>query len=80
MKNLFTFAFTASFMVGGITASAQTQYTILNDFTSKLTNADFTADSPLSGIEKLCTYDYDMPDTGAGAGATGKFGLQTITG
>lgn len=80
MKNLFTFAFTASFMVGGITASAQTQYTILNDFTSKLTNADFTADSPLSGIEKLCTYDYDMPDAGAGAGATGKFGLQTITG
>lgn len=80
MKNLFTFAFTASFMVGGITASAQTQYTILNDFTSKLTNADFSADSPLSGIEKLCTYDYDMPDAGAGAGATGKFGLQSITG
>lgn len=80
MKNLFTFAFTASFMVGGITASAQTQYTILNDLTSKLTNADFTADSPLSGIEKLATYDYDMPDAGAGAGATGKFGLQAITG
>lgn len=80
MKNLFTFAFTASFMVGGITASAQTQYTILNDFTSKLTNADFSADSPLSGIEKLATYDYDMPDAGAGAGGTGKFGLQSITG
>lgn len=80
MKNLFTFAFTASFMVGGITASAQTQYTILNDFTSKLTNADFSADSPLSGIEKLATYDYDMPDNGAGAGGTGKFGLQAITG
>lgn len=80
MKNLFTFAFTASFMVGGITASAQTQYTILNDFTSKLTNADFSADSPLSGIEKLATYDYDMPDNGAGAGGTGRFGLQAITG
>lgn len=80
MNNLFTFAFTASFMVGGITASAQTEYKVLNDFTNKLTNADFMADSPLSGIEKLATYDYDMPDQGAGADGVGRFGLQAITG
>lgn len=80
MKNLFSIFFTASCVLGGVTAQAQ-QYTILEDLTSKkLTNADFKADAPLSGIEKLCTYDYDMPDNGAGSDGTGKFGLQPITG
>ena len=79
MKNLFSIFFSASFVLGGVTAVAQ-QYTIIEDLTSKLTNADFKADAPLSGIEKLCTYDYDMPDAGAGAGETSKFGLQPITG
>lgn len=81
MKNLFSIFFTASCVLGGVTAQAQQQYTILEDLTSKkLTNADFKADAPLSGIEKLCTYDYDMPDNGAGSDGTGKFGLQPITG
>lgn len=81
MKNLFSIFFTASCVLGGVTAQAQQQYTILEDLTSKkLTNADFKADAPLSGIEKLCTYDYDMPDNGAGSDGSGKFGLQPITG
>ncbi len=79
MKNLFSIFFSASFMLGGVTAVAQ-QYTIIEDLTSKLTNADFKADAPLSGIEKVCTYDYDMPDNGAGSDGVGKFGLQPITG
>ena len=81
MKNLFSIFFTASCVLGGVTAQAQQQYTILEDLTSKkLTNANFKADTPLSGIEKLCTYDYDMPDNGAGSDGSGKFGLQPITG
>lgn len=81
MKNLFSIFFTASCVLGGVTAQAQQQYTILEDLTSKkLTNADFKADTPLSDIEKLCTYDYDMPDNGAGSDGSGKFGLQLITG
>ena len=80
MKNLFSIFFTASCVLGGVTAQAQ-QYTILEDLTSKkLTNANFKADAPLSGIEQLYTYDKDMPDNGAGSDGTSKFGLQPITG
>lgn len=78
MKNLFTFAFTASFMLGVSTVSAQTEYTVIRNI--PLTNADFTADAPLSGIERIYTYDRDMPDAGAGADGIGRFGLQPITG
>lgn len=80
MKNLFSIFFTASCVLGGVTTQAQ-QYTILEDLTSKkLTNADFKADKPLSDIDQICTYDYNMSDNGAGADGTGKFGLQPVTG
>ena len=80
MKNLFSIFFTASCVLGGVTAQAQ-QYTILEDLTSKkLTNADFKADAPLSGIDQVCTYDYNLTDNGAGSDGVGKFGLQPVTG
>lgn len=79
MKKIFTLALSAM-MLGGVNLSAQTQYTVLEDLTSKLKNADFSADAPVSGLEKICTYDYDMSDAGAGAGGVQMFGLQPITG
>lgn len=79
MKKIFTLALSAM-MLGGVNLSAQKNYTVLEDLTSKIQNADFSADAPVSGIEKICTYNYDMPDAGAGAGETGLFGLQPVTG
>lgn len=78
MKNLFTYAFTASFMLGSGVVSAQTQYTPIR--TVQLVNADFTADQPLAGISNLYTYSKDMADAGLGAGGADRFGLQAITG
>ena len=51
---------------------------ILSDLTSKLTNADFSADAPVTAT--IATYDYNMPDDGAGAGGEGLFGQQPVTG
>ena len=54
------------------------QYTILEDMTSKIQNADFTADSPVTTT--IYTYDYNMADAGAGAGGSDLFGQQAVTG
>lgn len=79
MKKIFTLALSAM-MLGGVNLSAQEKYTILEDLTSKIQNADFSADTPVSGVEKICTYNYDMTDPGLGAGGAQIFGLQPITG
>ncbi len=64
-------------LLGGmaVTASAQT---VVADLTSKLTNADFMADSPVQST--VYTYDYNMTDAGLGAGGTELFGMQPVTG
>ena len=79
MKKIFTLALSAM-MLGGVNLSAQKNYTVLEDLTSKIQNADFSADTPVSGLEKICTYNYDMTDPGLGAGGVQIFGLQPITG
>lgn len=81
MKKLFTFALTAAMMLGGGEASAQ-EYTILENLTNKIQNADFSADEAVSGIEKICTYDYDMSNVTVGESdvTLGRFGLQAVTG
>ena len=71
-------------MTMGLSAQSVDDYTKITNLTStKLTNADFTADAAVSGVEKICTYDYDMSDEGAGSGvegAVGLFGMQPVTG
>lgn len=57
-------------------AMAQTQYTILQDLTSKLTNANFKADSPVTGT--ITTYDYNHTDVALGEFCL--FGQQAVTG
>ncbi|MBQ8050763.1 MAG: hypothetical protein IJ197_04220 [Bacteroidaceae bacterium] len=52
---------------------AQADVTVLSDVTSKIANADFTADSPIT--ETVCTYDYDMNNNG-----TTLYGQQAVTG
>ncbi len=57
-------------------------YVIKEDLTaSKLQNADFTADQPVTQL--IRTYDYDMTDAGAGSGEEGAvalYGQQPVTG
>ncbi len=69
-------------LLGGMALGASAQdYTIVEDLTSKLTNADFSMDTPVETI--IRTYDYDMPDNGAGSGedgAKGLFGMQPVVG
>lgn len=70
-------------IAGGMVTSAyaQTEYSVLQDLTSKITNADFNADAAVT--ETICTYDYNMTDDGAGSeveGAVGLFGQQAVTG
>ena len=60
-------------------AAAQTQFTVLQDMTSKLQNADFKSGSPVAYTVR--TYDYDIPDQiGAGAGGEGLYGQQEVPG
>ena len=62
-------------------AFAQTKVTVLQDLTSQLTNADFSADAAVTTT--IRTYDYDMTDSGAGSGVDGAvelFGQQAVTG
>ena len=68
------------FMLGGGSSFAQTQYTILQDLTSKLQNADFSADQPVATT--ISTYDYNMTDVEVGTSdiTLGMFGQQPITG
>ena len=80
MKKIFTFGLSAMFMLlGGVNVTAQTPVTILEDLTSsKIQNADFSADKPVTTI--IYTYDYNMLDNGLGAGGTNLFGMQAVTG
>lgn len=74
MKKVFTLLALALAMP----SVAQTQYTVLQDRTSMIQNADFKADDPVSADVR--TYDYDMDDDGVGAGGTNRFGQQAVTG
>lgn len=74
MKKVFTLLALALAMP----SVAQTQYTVLQDRTSMIQNADFKADDPVSADVR--TYDYDMDDDGVGAGGTSRFGQQAVTG
>ena len=59
--------------------AAQTQFTVLQDVTSKIQNSDFKAGSPVAYT--IRTYDYDIPDgVGFGAGGEGLFGQQEVPG
>ena len=56
-------------------------YTIVKDLTSKITNSTFSMDTPVTTT--IRTYDYDMPDEGAGSGVDGAkalFGMQPVIG
>lgn len=64
--------------VFAIAMHAQTEPTIVSDVTSKLQNADFTSDTPISTT--VYTYDYNMTDDGVGAGGESLFGMQAVTG
>lgn len=64
--------------VFAIAMHAQTEPTIVSDVTSKLQNADFSADTPVSTT--VYTYDYNMPDDGVGASGESLFGMQAVTG
>lgn len=66
-----------SLLLSGMALGASAQK-VTADLTSKLTNADFTADTPVSTT--IRTYDYDMPDDGLGAGGEGLYGMQPVTG
>ena len=67
-----------SLLLGSASMGLHAQYTILEDMTSKIQNADFTADSPVTTT--IYTYDYNMADAGAGAGGSDLFGQQAVTG
>ncbi|MBQ9558360.1 MAG: hypothetical protein IJV08_00035 [Bacteroidaceae bacterium] len=70
-----------SMFLGGVFSMgllAQPTPTILSDLTSKLTNADFSADQPVTTL--ITTYDYNMADAGLGAGGEALFGQQPVTG
>lgn len=71
----------ASLLLGMIAlgVSAQTKFTVLEDMTSKIQNADFKTGTPVAYT--IRTYDYDIPDQiGFGAGGEGLFGQQEVPG
>jgi len=57
---------------------AQVQYTVLQDLTSKIQNADFKTGDPVTNT--IRTYDYDMEDGGVGLGGVGLYGQQEVSG
>ncbi len=60
-------------------AFAQTEYTVLEDLTSKIQNANFSEGTPVDAT--IRTYDYDIPDQkGAGNGGEGYYGQQQVPG
>ena len=65
-------AFTSSW------AQETVEYTKLENLTSMITNADFTAGTPVNAIVK--TYAKDLTDAGFGAGGTELFGMQPVVG
>ncbi len=65
-----------SFLLLGASALglyAQTEVTVLSDVSSKIQNADFSADEVIT--QPVCTYDYDMEKNG-----TTLYGQQAVTG
>lgn len=71
----------SAFMLGGVSVSAQTEYTILEDLTaSKIQNADFSEGTPV-GVT-INTYDYDMSKVQVGTSdpTAGLFGMQAVPG
>ena len=77
MKKRYFFSLIMGMMALG--AQAQVQYTVLEDVTSKIVNADFKTGTPIDAT--IRTYDYDIPDgIGAGAGGEGYFGQQEVPG
>lgn len=73
MKNRLLIAILALVWGATLGLHAQAGVTIVQDVTSKLANADFKADTPVT--QMICTYDYDMETNG-----TSLFGQQTVTG
>ena len=65
-------------LMGGLMSAYAQDVKVLSNLTSKIQNADFKADQPVT--ETICTYDYNMTDDGAGAGGVALFGQQVITG
>lgn len=60
-------------------AFAQTEYTVLEDLTSKIQNANFSEGTPVPA--SIRTYDYDMPEKkGVAEGGIGYYGQQEIPG
>ncbi|MBQ9284898.1 MAG: hypothetical protein IJ209_01245 [Bacteroidaceae bacterium] len=74
MKKRYFFSLIAGMLALG--AQAQVQYTVLEDVTSKIQNADFKADSPVTGT--VTTYDYNHGDVAIGDFCL--FGQQAVTG
>lgn len=79
MKKIFTLALSAM-LLGGVNASAQTGYTILEDLTaSKIQNANFTEGEPV-GVT-IRTYSKDMElDEGTSDPTKELFGMQAVPG
>lgn len=79
MKKIFTLALSAM-LLGGVNASAQTGYTILEDLTaSKIQNANFTEGEPV-GVT-IRTYSKDMElDEGTSDPTKDLFGMQAVPG
>ncbi len=73
MKNRFFFTLMLGMLALGLHAQDMSQVKVLEDITSKLTNADFSADAPMESL--ICTYDYDMANNG-----TTFYGQQAVTG
>ena len=60
-------------------AFAQTEYTVLEDLTSKIQNANFSEGTPVDAT--IRTYDYDIQDQkGAGNGGVEYYGQQQVPG
>lgn len=77
MKKLF-YTFLGVAMSCSYSWAQEIEYTKLEDLTSKITNADFTAGTPVNAIIK--TYAKDLTDAGLGAGGTELFGMQPVEG
>ena len=78
MKKLFFTLFGVAMAFSSSWAQEEIEYTKLEDLTSMITNADFTAGTPVNAIVK--TYAKDLTDAGLGAGGTGVFGMQPVEG
>lgn len=79
MRQLNSIVVPAMMCAFSVTASAQTEYKILEDLTAqKLTNYDFSADAPVTTLVR--TYAKDLQDAGLGAGGEEMYGQQPVTG